>query len=161
MQLLSDVFKKLIKTSRMKSESQLDLSQVQNISAKTSLSAEAEVNFIKTLLERKFNRKFQIRVKAEGYLGENDMKYTMVIDDFCNDNSTFDHHSIYGYSTRDILDVRHMFLKAYWSHVEEGIKSIGKKLDKWDDDKVKRYRDVSVVKSREELLIRADLEGVA
>lgn len=50
---------------------------------------------------------------------------------------------------------------VFWSHVEEGINSIGKKLDKWDDDTMKRYRDVSVVKSREELLIRADLEGVA
>lgn len=161
MQPLSDLFKKLVKTSRMKSESQLDLSKMQNTSAKTSLSVEAEVDFIKTLLERKFNRKFQIRVKAEGYLGENDMIYTMIMDDFCNSNPTFNHHSIYGYGTRNILDVKRMFLKAYWSHVEEGINSIGKKLDKWDDDKMKRYRDVAVAKSREELFIRADLEGVA
>ena len=126
------------------------------------ISVDAEVNFIKTLLERKFNRKFQARVRFEGYLDkESDMKYTLVVDDFCDDDSLFDRHSIFGYSTDNILEVRQAFLKAYWSNVEEGINSVGKQLSGWDTERTKKYREMTIAKSREELLIKAELEGVA
>lgn len=127
-----------------------------------TMPAETEVNFIKTLLERKFKRKFQMRVKVEGYLDdkESDMKYTLVVDDYCNTDPSHDYHSIYGNSTKNILDVKPAFLKAYWSNVEEGINSVGKQLDNWDAQRAKRYRDVTVAKSHEELLMLATLEGI-
>jgi len=56
--------------------------------------------------------------------------------------------------------VKPAFLKAYWSNVEEGINSVGKKLDNWDAQRAERYRAVTVAKSREELLMLATLEGV-
>ena len=36
----------------------------------SDISPDVEVDLIKTLLERKFNRKFQMRVMVQGYLGE-------------------------------------------------------------------------------------------
>ena len=125
-----------------------------------SLSAESEVAFIQKLLEKKFNKKFQTRVRVEGYLGENDMKYTLVMDDYCTDDPHHEYHSIYGNSTENILDVRHAFLKAYWQNVEKGINSVGQELDEWDAKMVESYRNTIVAKSREELLIRAELEGI-
>lgn len=38
--------------------------------------------------------------------------------------------------------------------------SVGKKLDSWDAQMIADYKDVMVVDSREELLIKARLEGV-
>ena len=125
-----------------------------------SLSAESEVAFIQKLLEKKFNRKFQTRVKVEGYLGENDMKYTLVMDDYCAYDPHHEHHSIYGNSTENVLDVRHAFLEAYWQHVEKGISCVGQELDAWDAKMAESYRNTTVAKSREELLIRAEMEGV-
>ena len=125
------------------------------------LSTEAEVNFIKDLLEKKFNVKFQERVRVEGYLGEN-LYYSLVIDDYCNPSPPNSHHSIYGYKTKSILDVRKEFLKAYWDNIEEvdAIRTTRKELDAWDTKRIDRYKETAVASSHEELLIRAEMEGV-
>lgn len=125
------------------------------------LSIEAEVNFIKDLLEKKFNAKFQARVRVDGYLGE-DLYYSLVIDDYCNHSPPNGNHSIYGYKTKNILDVRKEFLKAYWDNIEEvdAIRTTRKELDAWDAKRIARYKETAVASSHEELLIRAEMEGV-
>lgn len=60
------------------------------------ISVESEVDFIKSLLEKKFGRKFQMRVRVNGYLGD-DMKYSLVVDDYCNDDPQRKCHSVGGY----------------------------------------------------------------
>lgn len=125
-----------------------------------SLSTDDEIALIQKLLEKKFNRKFQIRVKVDGYLGENDMNYTLVMDDYCNNDPMCEYHSIYGNSTTNILNVRHAFLEAYWKHVEKGINNNEKDLDIWDARMIKTYRNMAVANSREELFIYAELEGI-
>ena len=125
------------------------------------LSTEAEVNFIKDLLEKKFNVKFQARVRVEGYLGE-DLYYSLVIDDYCSHSPHNGLHSIYGYKTKNILDVKKEFLKAYWDNIEEidTIRTTRKELDAWDAKRIARYKETAVANSHEELLIRAEMEGV-
>lgn len=125
----------------------------------SDISPDVEVDLIKTLLERKFNRKFQMRVKAEGYLGE-EMKYRLVVDDYCISNPQHKYHSVYGYDTSNILDVKREFLKSYWDQVQKVHASVGRQLDKWDSDRIAEYKDTMVASSREELLMHADLEGL-
>lgn len=132
------------------------LTSTDSISSK--LSIESEVNFLKSLLEKKFNRKFQIRVKVSGYL--DDMKYSLVMDDYCTNDPCYRYHSIYGYETKNILDIKSEFLKAYWDSVEKVHKSVGKQLDNWESEIVRDYKETMVVESREELLIKADLQGI-
>ena len=57
------------------------------------LSAEIEVGIIRRFLERKFNRKFQERVKVEGYLG-GQMEYKLVIDDYNSGVGFAKYHSV-------------------------------------------------------------------
>lgn len=123
------------------------------------ISVESEVDFIKSLLEKKFGRKFQMRVRVNGYLGD-DMKYSLVVDDYCNDDPQRKHHSVGGYETKNVLDAKSEFLRAYWNIVEKVNDSVGKQLDSWDARMITDYKDVMVVDSREELLIKARLEGV-
>ena len=126
----------------------------------SDISPDVEVDLIKALLERKFNRKFQMRVKVEGYLGEK-MSYRLVVDDYCtNDDPKRGYHSVLGYDTSNILDVKREFLRSYWDRVQKVHNSVGKALDKWDSDRIARYKETMVASSREELLIHADLEGV-
>lgn len=125
----------------------------------SDISPDVEVDLIKTLLERKFNRKFQMRVKAEGYLGE-EMNYRLVVDDYCTNDPRHEYHSVLGYDTSDILDVKREFLRSYWDRVQKVHDSVGKTLDKWDSDRIADYKDTMVASSREELLIHADLEGL-
>ena len=91
----------------------------------TKISVEMEVDFIKSLLEKKFGRKFQMRVRANGYLG-GDMKYSLVVDDYCNNDPQRKYHSLGGYETKNILDVKSEFLRAYWNIVEKVHDSVGK-----------------------------------
>jgi hypothetical protein len=123
------------------------------------ISTDVEVDLIKTLLEKKFNKKFQMRVKAEGYLGE-EMKYCLVVDDYCTNDPHHRYHSVHGYETNNILDVKKEFLKSYWDKVKKVLDSVGKTLDKWDTDMIADYRDIMVASSREEMLIQAELEGM-
>lgn len=123
------------------------------------ISVESEVDFIKSLLEKKFGRKFQMRVRVNGYLGD-DMKYFLVVDDYCNDDPQQKNHSVSGYETKNVLDVKSEFLRAYWNIVEKVHDSVGKQLDSWDARMIADYKDVMVVDSREELLMKARLEGV-
>ena len=95
------------------------------------ISVESEVDFIKSLLEKKFGRKFQMRVRVNGYLGD-DMNYSLVVDDYCNNDSQRKYHSFSGYETKNILDVKSEFLRAYWYSVKKVHDSIGKQLDSWD-----------------------------
>jgi len=125
----------------------------------SDISVDVEVDLIKTLLERKFKRKFQMRVKAEGYLGE-EMNYHLVVDDYCTTDPRHKYHSVHGYATSNILDVKREFLKSYWDKVQKVHDSVGKQLDKWDFDRIADYKDTMVASSREELLIHADLEGL-
>lgn len=89
------------------------------------ISVESEVDFIKSLLEKKFGRKFQMRVRVNGYLGD-DMKYSLVVDDYCNDDPQRKYHSVGGYETKNVLDVKSEFLRAYWNIVEKVNDSVGK-----------------------------------
>lgn len=123
------------------------------------ISVETEVDFIKFLLEKKFGRQFQMRVKVNGYLGD-DMKYSLVVDDYCNNDPQRKYHSFSGYETKNILDIKSEFLRAYWYSVKKVHDSIGKQLDKWDAGIIGIYKDTMVVNSREELLMKASLEGI-
>ena len=123
------------------------------------ISTDAEVDLIKAFLEKKFNKKFQMRVKAEGYLGD-EMKYHLVVDDYCTNDPHHRYHSVHGYETSNILDVKKEFLKSYWDKVKKVLDSVGKTLDKWDTDMIADYRDTMVASSREEMLIQAELEGM-
>lgn len=125
----------------------------------SDISPDVEVDLIKALLERKFNRKFQMRIKAEGYLGE-EMNYRLVVDDYCTNDPKHEYHSVLGYDTSNILDVKREFLRSYWDKVQKVHNSVGKTLDKWDSDRIADYKDTMVASSREELLIHADLEGL-
>lgn len=133
--------------------------QASNGECNSDISPDVEVNLIKTLLERKFNRKFQMRIKAEGYLGEK-MNYRLVVDDYCTNDPQRGYHSVLGYDTSNILDVKREFLRSYWDRAQKVHNSIGKTLDKWSSDTIARYKDTMVASSREELLIHADLEGL-
>lgn len=124
----------------------------------SDISPDVEVDLIKTFLEKKFKRKFQMRVKAEGYLGE-EMDYRLIVDDYCTNDPQHEYHSVHGYETSNILDVKKEFLKSYWDRVQRVHDSVGKSLDKWDSDRIAEYKDTMVASSREELLILAGLEG--
>ena len=146
-----DKLKKLFSSSASKDQEQL-------FNDATEISIDTEINLLKSLLEKKFHKRFQIRVKVNGYLGE-EMNYCLVIDDFC-DNSTTHYHSIFGNDTTNILNVKTEFLKAYWYRVEKVNQSVGQKLSRWDYDRIEDYKKMMVVESREELIMLAKLEGV-
>ena len=125
-----------------------------------SLSAETEVGIIKRFLERKFNRKFQERVKVEGYLG-GAMEYKLVIDDYNSGCGLDKYHSVWGDSVKDVLCVRDAFIKGYWSRVKRGFDAMQTcNLSKWDSDRAFEYRETAVAGSREEMLLRAAAEGL-
>lgn len=134
--------------------------QPQTRSVFNDLSAETEVNLIKTFLERKFNRKFQERVKVEGYLG-GEMGYKLVLDDY-NSGYGFDkYHSVWGNTEKDVLFVRQAFIKAYWDGVKRGFDALSDNtLDKWDSDRAFELRETAVAGSREEMILRATAEGL-
>ena len=128
-------------------------------------SFKLEVNFIKTLLERKFKRKFQTRIKVEGCFGDaKSFTYYLMLDDYCN-SELHDYHAEYGYSTHAIQNVYHAFLDEYWARVQRCNKfdnnpSEFAKLDKFDRRRIETFRDMLIVKSREELIMKAALEGI-
>lgn len=126
-----------------------------------SLSAEVEVGIIRRFLERKFNRKFQERVKVEGYLGGL-MEYKLVIDDYNSETSKLDrYHSVWGDSVKDILCVRKAFIDAYWRGVKRGFDALSdNSLSKWDSDRARELRETAIAGSREEMLVRAAAEGL-
>ena len=125
-----------------------------------SISAETETGIIRRFLERKFNRKFQERVKVEGYLGGL-MEYKLVIDDY-NSGCGFDkYHSVWGDSVKDILCVRKAFIDAYWRGVKRGFDALSdNSLSEWDSDRAADLRETAVAGSREEMLLRATAEGL-
>lgn len=124
------------------------------------ISAEAEVGLIKLFLERKFRRKFQERIKVEGYLG-GDLEYKLVIDDYASPAGSGKYHSVWGKPVKNVLDVRKAFVEAYWHGVERGQNALSDtSLDKWDSDRAAEYRETTVAGSREELLLRATAEGL-
>lgn len=126
----------------------------------SSISAETEVGLIKLFLERKFKRKFQERIKVEGYLG-GDLEYKLVIDDFGSSAGLDKYHSVWGKSVKNVLDARKAFVEAYWRGVERGQNALSDaSLDKWDSDRAAEYRETTVAGSREELLLRAAAEGL-
>ena len=149
-----DKLKKLFSSSARKDQERL-------FNDATEISIDTEINLIKSLLEKKFHKRFQIRVKVNGYLGE-ELKYCLVIDDYCDHSTTEDchYHSIFGNDTTNILDVKLEFLKAYWYRVDKVHQSVGQKLSKWDYDRIEDYKKMMVVESREELIMLAKLEGI-
>lgn len=163
LQPMIGMLKKVFDSRRQHSKTNLAMSsENQELIASTDdmkISAETEVDFIKSLLEKKFGRRFQMRVRVNGYLGD-DMKYFLVVDDYCNDDSQRKYHSVSGYETKNVLDVKSEFLRAYWNIIEKVHDSVGKQLDSWDARMIADYKDVMVVDSREELLMKARLEGV-
>jgi hypothetical protein len=159
---ITKMLKKILSIRQRSKTSQVEVSADRSKAddfSSMKIPVELEVDLIKTLLERKFSRKFQMRVKVEGYLGE-EMKYRLVVDDYCANDQHHKYHSVYGYDTSNILDVKREFLKSYWDQVQKVHDSVGKTLDKWDSDRIAEYKDTMVASSREELLIHADLEGL-
>lgn len=123
-----------------------------------SISAETEVGLIKRFLERKFNRKFQERVKVEGYLGGL-MEYKLIIDDYNSGVGLDKYHSVWGDSVKDILCVRKAFINAYWRGVKRGFDALSNNnLSKWDSDRAFELRETAVAGSREEMILRATAE---
>lgn len=123
-----------------------------------NLSAEIEVNIIKRFLEQKFNRKFQERVKIEGYLGGM-IEYKLVIDDYNSGVGRDKYHSVWGDSVKDILCVRKAFIDAYWRGVKRGFDALSvNNLSKWDSDRAFELRETAVASSREEMILRATVE---
>ena len=120
-----------------------------------NISAETEVSLIKLFLERKLKRKFQERIKVEGFLG-GDLEYRLVIDDHNSGCLPRNYHSVWGNSVKNALDVRKAFVEAYWHKVELGKNAPSDiNLDKWDSDRAAEYRETTVASSREELFLRA------
>ena len=125
-----------------------------------NISAEIEVGLIKLFLERKFKRKFQERIKVEGFLGS-DLEYRLIIDDCNSRHQPGNYHSVWGKSVKNVLDVRKAFVEAYWHRVELGKNALSDiNLDKWDSDRAAEYRETTVASSREELFLRASVEGL-
>ena len=125
-----------------------------------NISAETEVSLIKLFLERKFKKKFQERIRVDGYLG-GDLEYKLVIDDYASSAGSDNYHSIWGKPTKNVLDVRKAFVEAYWHKVELGKNAPSDiNLDKWDSDRAAEYRETTVASSREELFLRASVEGL-
>ena len=125
-----------------------------------NISAEIEVGLIKLFLERKFKRKFQERIKVEGFLGS-DLEYRLVIDDYNSRHQPGNYHSVWGKSVKNVLDVRKAFVEAYWHKVELGKNAPSDiNLDKWDSDRAAEYKETAVASSREELFLRASVEGL-
>ena len=125
-----------------------------------NISAETEVSLIKLFLERKFKRKFQERIKVDGFLGS-DLEYRLVIDDHNSGDWPCNYHSIWGKSVKNVLDVRKAFVEAYWHKGELGKNAPSDiNLDKWDSDRAAEYRETTVASSREELFLRASVEGL-
>ena len=125
-----------------------------------NISAETEVSLIKLFLERKFKRKFQERIKIEGFLGS-DLEYKLVIDDYNSGCWPCNYHSVWGKSVKNVLDVRKAFVEAYWHGVEQGKNALSNiNLDKWDSDRAAEYRETTVASSREELFLHASVEGL-
>lgn len=125
-----------------------------------NISAETEVSLIKLFLERKFKRKFQERIKVEGFLGS-DLEYRLIIDDYKSRHQPGNYHSVWGKFVKNILDVRKAFVEAYWHRVELGKNALSDiNLDKWDSDRAAEYREMTVASSREELFLRASVEGL-
>ena len=96
-----------------------------------NVPAETEVAIIKQFLERKFDRKFQARVKVEGYLG-GDMEYKLTIDDYSAGPSVNRYHSVWGRPVKNVLDVHRAF----------------------------DLRETAIAGSREEMILRATAEGL-
>ena len=133
--------------------------QTMDSSKLLKVSVDTEVDLIKAFLEKKFGYPFQMRIKIEGWLG-GEIKYRLVVDDYCESRPRCGFHVIYGTETTEVLDVKSSFLTAYWSNIEKMHSLEGKSLDKWDSDWLARHKETMVAKSREELFIRAELEGM-
>ena len=125
-----------------------------------NISAETEVGLIKLFLERKFKKKFQERIRIDGYLGDG-LEYKLAIDDYTSSAGSDNYHSIWGKPTKNVLDTRKAFVESYWRGVERGMKALSDaNLDKWDSDRAAEYREVAVASSREEMFLRAAAEGL-
>lgn len=155
----TDVLKNFFSSFKQKTSKDQALTTLQNDFVPPRLSEETEVAFIKKLLERKFNRSFQMRVKVEGYLGE-ELEYSLVIDDYCSCADHYKHHCIFGYRTKDILNVKRLFLNAYWDRIKEALNFNELKPDNWDRERIAGYKETMVAETREKLLLLAALEGL-
>lgn len=125
----------------------------------SSVSAETEVDIIRHYLEKKFNRKFRIRVKVEGYL-DGEMEYRLVLDDR-TDGGLRNCHSVWGASSKNVFETKRAFVDSYWHNVKRGFDALSKNdLDNWDSQVAANYRETAVAGSREEMFLRATAEGI-
>lgn len=64
-------------------------------------------------------------------------------------------------AVKNVLDTRKAFVEAYWYRVKRGQNALSDvNLDKWDSDMAAEYREMTVAGSREELFLRATVEGL-
>ena len=122
------------------------------------ISADTEVLLIKDGLERKFGHRFQTKVKVDGYLDE--MEYRLVINDYDVDGLT-NCHSVWGGATKNVLDLSAAFVAGYWDGLHRARQKLTeeKNISDFDRESAKNRLDMAVAGSREELIMRAVVEG--
>ena len=122
------------------------------------ISPDTEVWLIKNGLERKFGHPFQTKVKVDGYLDE--MEYRLVINDYQVDHLKKS-HSVWGSACSNVLDLNTAFVTGYWDGLHRARQKLaeGTYLSDFDRESAKDRLDMAVAGSREELIMRAVVEG--
>lgn len=121
------------------------------------LPAEAEVELIRTLLERAHGGKFKKRVKLDGFIDR--PEYRLVIENFGSDHSG-NAVSVYGGSCENVLDVNKYFVKKYWEDNAKMLETDPETLDGWDRRVWEWKKTASVAASRDEMILIASAEGL-
>lgn len=125
------------------------------------VSPDTEVRLIRENLERKFSSKFKSRVKVDGYLDE--MNYCLVLNNYESDD-TKDWHSLWGGRTHNVLDVNKSFAVSYWENIRRAKevlsdRSKAEALSSFERERHQKALAEAVAESREEMLLRAAVEG--
>lgn len=124
------------------------------------ISPDTEARMIKRLLERKFGHEFAAKVAVDGYLDS--MEYRLVMHDFDAVKPGGRRHFVAGDTVRDPLALAFGFNNAYWRNVmraQEAMKS-PESLDRFDRECMDDYLETAVAGSREEMLLKAAVEGM-
>ena len=123
------------------------------------ISADTEIRLIKDRLEKKFGHKFKARVKVDGYIDK--MEYRLVMDDYDAGDTGFQSHSVWGGSTENILDLNEAFVSGYWDRISRAKRGLENEANLSDFDRrhMLDAMDTAVAGSREELIMRAAVEG--
>lgn len=121
------------------------------------LSAEQKVDLLICLFEEKYNAKIDKRIMLSGYLDE--PEYKLVLDfeykEFKNDVPI----SIFGKSTKNILEVYSKFLEQYWEDREKMKRIEAEGLENDRKIYLSYLKDETICMSESELLLKAQIKG--